>query len=81
MILPTKHLNVDRSLLFIGAEILEIVQQPAAVSYAWDSYKKRQSGSWRGGSSVTFDWFLLALAFLFTVGAIELEDGRLRRRS
>lgn len=79
MILPTKHLEPDRSLIGVGADCLRLLDQPKTVSRLWDDYKTFRTGSWRGSSRVTFDWFLLALDLLFAVRAIDAAAGTLRR--
>ena len=35
MILPTKHLTSDRSLLALGSEILSIIDEPKTVLRVW----------------------------------------------
>ena len=70
MILPTKHIPPDRSLIAIGAELLRIVRKPMTVSAIWEAFK----GS-AGRSGVGYDWFVLALDLLFMLGAIEHAKG------
>lgn len=78
MILPTKHIRADRALLSVGAEILGLLHQPMTISGLWDRFR-----DWRGGltntAPMSYDWFVLALDLLFTIGAIDLDDGLLRR--
>ena len=76
MILPTKGLAVDRALLSVGADILRKLERPQTVSRLWEQLGKRQSSLLH---SISYDWFLLALDFLFLSGAIELDQGRVRR--
>jgi hypothetical protein len=77
MILPTKHLATERSLLAIGADILWLLSEPKSVSRLWLDY---QLVNEQRKLRVTFDWFTLALAMLYTIDAVELSDHRLRRR-
>ena len=42
MILPTKRLPQDRTLLFVGAQVLELLKAPATVSRIWDQLKKQR---------------------------------------
>lgn len=77
MILPTKHLSQDRALLGVGAEILHILTEPKTVSRLWDELK--QTRETVKSYSLTYDWFVLALDFLFILNAIELEKGLIRR--
>jgi hypothetical protein len=77
MILPTKHLSEDRALLAVGAEILRLLNEPKTVSRVWDELKRKGPPS--ATSSVTYDWFVLALDLLYAINAIDLERGRLRK--
>ena len=77
MILPTKHLNQDRALLGVGAEILCLLKEPKTVSRLWDELKSTKKTV--DSCSLTYDWFVLALDFLFTLNAIELEKGLIRK--
>lgn len=71
MILPGKHLPQDRSLSGIGGEILSLLDEERGVSEVWERFQiQRREAS----SPITFDWFVLALGFLFSIGAIELSN-------
>ena len=72
MILPTKHIKIENSLLGIGAELLKRMNQPKTVSTLWD-----QSKSINGIKS--FESFTLVLDFMFIIGAIEFINGFVRR--
>jgi hypothetical protein len=80
MILPTKYLRCERSLLGIGAEILENLANPKAMSSLWEDVKTSRQ---RKSSSLiySYDWFILALDFLYLIGTIELKDGLIRKRT
>ena len=78
MILPTKHLKANRSLLVIGGDILKIVEEPQTVSRIWEQFSldcDRTSGR----APVTYDWFILALDLLFIIGAVRFNAGRIAR--
>lgn len=78
MILPTKRINQERALLAVGAEVLRILNEPKTVSRLWEDL--RQSKPVRTDiSSITFDWFVLALDLLYIMNTIELERGKIRR--
>jgi len=80
MITPTKHLTPDRSLIYVGAEILSLLEQPKTTSGLW--HEIRQMRQARGERTrFTFDWYVLALDLLFVLGAINLEGGELFRRT
>jgi hypothetical protein len=74
MILPGKHLSLDRSILGRGAVLLQMLNSPRTVSSLWTRAKERDE-------QATFDEFVLALVFLYSLGAVELKSGRLSRRS
>lgn len=76
MILPTKRLGEDRALLALGAEIIQGLQEPKTVSRLWDELKRSREGN-AGGSLLTYDWFILSLDLLYTIGTIEVERGRI----
>lgn len=79
MILPTKHLSLNKSLLGIGADVLRILDQPMSVSRLWDELKQVRSRS--ESLRISFDWFILTLDLLFVVGAVEYQRGRVTRGS
>jgi hypothetical protein len=74
VILPTKHIPLRRSLLGVSALLLRHVTDGCTVSQLWD--RVRGSPEMR-----TFGVFVLALDLLFMVGAVELEEGLLRRHA
>lgn len=78
MIVPSKHLSEERSLLSVGGHILRLLTQPKTVSRLWDELNRHlaDQGIAKG---ISFDWFVLALDFLYTIGAIEYEKGQVRR--
>lgn len=77
MILPTKRLSPDKALITVGAEILRLLTEPKTVSRTWEEI--RQSRKDREGDRLTYDWFVLALDLLYSLGALTLERGRLVR--
>jgi hypothetical protein len=77
MILPTKHLPTDRSLLGIGAEILQLLDQPITVSRLWTLIQDNRGEL---ASRLPFDWFVLSLNLLYSINAIEMKRGRLSRQ-
>lgn len=75
MILPTKHISPERCLLTLGAEILQCLNEPMAVSSVWERIRTRDAD----GARRNYGWFVLALDLLFAVGAISYSRGALRR--
>jgi hypothetical protein len=68
MILPSKHVQPDRSLLNQGAFLLGRLGQPQTINALWSA--ARQARGFR-----SFDQFCLGLSFLFSLGLVALEDG------
>ena len=73
MILPTKHITVENSLLGVGAIILVHLQRPTTVSTLWEKLRILPEIS-------TYERFTLGLDLLFMINAIELNEGKLRKR-
>jgi hypothetical protein len=76
MILPTKHLPLDRSLLGIGAQLLALLDEPKTISGLWAEVQANRGEKAR---HFTFDWFILALNLLHSIDAIKLNRGRVIR--
>jgi len=79
MLLPTKGVSADRALMTVGGGILEDLREPTSVSTLWELHRRRAQHYPESGR-ITFDWFSLALAFLYAVGLIDSSsDGYLVR--
>ena len=79
MILPTKHVRTDRALVGVGAELLHLLREPMTISRLWNEFRARRSvGSPR--PPIDYHWFVLALDFLFIVGAVQTIRGVLVRK-
>lgn len=78
MILPTKHIPENRCILGVGGRLLVLLEREQTVSGLWESFKRADVAP---GStpSVPFDWFVLALDFLYAVGAVEWNRGLIRK--
>ncbi len=72
MIIPNKHLNLENSLLGVGAEILKHIREPRTVTSLWADVRSLPQIR-------TFERFSLGLDFLYAIGAVDFEDGLLRR--
>jgi hypothetical protein len=72
MILPGKHLQQDRALLGVGAEILDHLKEERTVSELWEQVRLARGNA---ATPLSFDWFVLALTFLYTITAVDLVDG------
>lgn len=77
MILPTKSLSSDRALLKIGGDILRLLTMPKTVSRLWEELKREDSNAKK--PNYPYDWFILALDLLYSLRAIELREGKIRR--
>jgi len=75
LILPGKHLSPQRALIGVGAEILHQLDRPCDVSELWDRVCSDRTG--REQAALGYDWFLLALTFLYSISAIDEADGLL----
>jgi hypothetical protein len=73
MILPSKHLGLDRSLIGTGSVVLGFLSEPRNVSTLW--YKAKENPGIK-----TFESFSLTLDFLFAIGAITFNNGYIEKR-
>jgi hypothetical protein len=76
MILPTKGIAPERALLSLGGEVLRRLDEPKTVSRVWDEMRRTRMPL---APALTFDWFVLALDLLCSIGAVQLEKGRLMK--
>lgn len=74
MILPAKHLRSDRALLDVGAEVLMELGETRTVSELWERVRIARA-SRPGIGPLSFDWFVLAISFLYAISALDLADG------
>ena len=80
MILPTKHVSSDRSLLTIGGMVLKLLDGPRSPSSVWEQIKLSTKIDSRE-SQVSYEWFVMTLDFLYAIKAVEYERGLLLRAS
>ena len=78
MILPTKHLRSDRALIFVGGEVLALLDEPKTVSRIWEEFSAARNRT-ADRAPVSYDWFVLSMDLLFIIGAVETSSGRVRR--
>jgi hypothetical protein len=76
VILPGKHISADRSLVVIGGDILAVLAGSSTVSEIWDAVRAARASRTRA-TPLTYDWFVLALTFLFAISAVRFEGGRI----
>lgn len=77
MILPTKHLPTERSLIAIGADIVKLLDEPKSVSTLWLEFQELNE---RQNRWLSFDWFTLGIAMLYTLDAVDQRGHRIHRR-
>ncbi len=80
MILPTKKLRPENALIYLGGIVLGLLNESKTVSHVWEEFQKQRARDLNLPScDVSFDWFILTLELLYTVGAIEFRQGRLEK--
>ena len=80
MILPTKKLRPENSLIYLGGRILHFLNEPTTVSRIWEEFQRGRLEELNADAcDVSFDWFVLSLDLLHILGAIEYSEGRLQR--
>ncbi len=79
MLAATKGIAPQRSLLVVGAQILQLLDQPTTISQVWTRLR-----DWRTANGyhapIPFGWFVLALDVLYALGVVELDRELLSRR-
>ncbi len=81
MILPTKHLSQERALLTVGARLLAHLEQPKTVSALWEEISCLAIASENTTPTLRYDAYVLTLDLLFLMGAVELQQGLLSRKT
>lgn len=77
MLMPTKHIPTENALVGIGAEVLALLEQDKTVSslfHELQTYRRENDVA-----TIHFDWFLLAVDFLYAVGAVRFESGVIKK--
>ena len=75
MILPTRYLPADRSLIFIGGEIHKVLNDsPRTISEVWERVVTARDPQ---AAPLGYDWFLLAVTLLFAIGTVDMRHGLL----
>lgn len=80
MITPTKGVTPQRALLAVGAQVLQVLNQPMTVSQVWT-----QVQHWRQHNEhyapIPFWWFALALDVLYALELVDFDHDLLTRRT
>ena len=74
MILPTKNIKLQYSLINCGAIILDSLYEEGTVSSVWEKASREEP-------LINYDKFVLAMDFLYMIGAIKYENGLIVRCS
>ncbi|MEV4705447.1 ABC-three component system middle component 6 [Actinoplanes sp. NPDC049316] len=79
MITPTKGIAPQRSLVVVGAQILQLLDRPMTVSQTWTRLREWRL---RNGhrAPLPFWWFVLSLDVLYALGVVEIDRELLTRR-
>lgn len=72
MILPTKHIKPERSLLGVGSVILHNLNMEQTTTRLWERVRHTPAVG-------TYERFILALDLLYAISAITVEEGLIRR--
>jgi hypothetical protein len=67
MILPSKYLRLEESVLAAGVNVLDQLDRPSQVSTLWERCNQLPAFP-------TFDRFVLTLDFLYCIGAIDFDN-------
>ena len=81
MILPSKHILQEKAILTVGAELLKHLDKPKTISAIWENVRQSASETRSNANSLSYDWFVLSLDFLYAIDAIEIHEGLLKRRT
>ncbi|TWT66657.1 ABC-three component system middle component 6 [Allorhodopirellula solitaria] len=82
-LLPQKHVRPSESLLGIGAVVLKSLNdRPKYLDEVWSDVQKTEAIKIRLHGSVSLDTIVLAIDFLYIVGAVKLNKrGQLEHAS
>lgn len=73
MILPSKHISEDQTLLGVGAVVLLRLEQPETVTSLWEKLRNEQVVG-------TYQRFVLALDLLYIAGVVNLSKGVIQKK-
>jgi len=77
MLLPDKHIKLGESLLGLGSFALEVLEKPKTIDNLWAEFREVENTE-KFPAYHSFENFVLAVDFLFFIGAIvEQENGSL----
>lgn len=74
MILPSKHIRLSESLLGLGGVVLNMLKEPKTVDEIWLKFLEINNTKKVLPAYHNFDNVVLALNYLFIVGAISIDN-------
>lgn len=77
MLMPTKHIKTENALIGLGAEILSELTYAKPVSTLFHNIQLQRHD--KQSATIHFDWFLLAVDFLYIIGAVDFKDGLIEK--
>lgn len=73
MILPKKQLSVNESYFGFGAFLLQKLNEPVSTEELWEYYKDSYTNK-KYPVKFSFDQFVIALDYLYIIGAIKTDE-------
>jgi hypothetical protein len=73
MLLPSKHLTLSESLIGLGAQLLKLLDAPLSIDELWWKFQKVNNTK-RLAVYHDFDNVILALNFLYSIKAVNIDD-------
>ncbi|MGJ9406342.1 ABC-three component system middle component 6 [Nesterenkonia aurantiaca] len=74
MILPTKGIAPERSLIAVGSLVLENLDTARSPSELWHLCNVQEESSY-----IAYEWFCLAISLLYAMGLVDKSNGLLER--
>jgi hypothetical protein len=71
---PSKHVSFNESIVGIGAVILKHLEGGKVIDDLWSEMRRIRASHDRLPEKVDFDTFILAVDFLFLVGAVKQNN-------
>lgn len=75
--MPTKHMKTENALIGVGAQILALLDRDKTASRLFNDLQGARIED--DLATIHFDWFLLAVGFLFSIGAVRFEAGLIKK--
>ncbi len=73
MLIPNKHIKNSESILGLGSFVLQSLSAPKTVDEIWGNFHRAVSAE-SYASPHTYDNIILAIDFLYSIGAIEENE-------